>query len=108
MGSRLSPTRPTISPQPPPPDRSGHHQKLAIAHSNELVSTERQYDEIAADHVGAMLVPERQVPGEPAVRTDARFHLRRTIDEGSLGEAKRHQLAIILAVAKPGKPSGHL
>src|SRR6266852_2882034 len=31
MGSRSSPSRPTVSPQPPPPDRPGRHQDLAIA-----------------------------------------------------------------------------
>src|ERR1700704_2659099 len=31
MGSRSSPSRATISPQPPPPDRPGRHQNLAIA-----------------------------------------------------------------------------
>src|SRR3979490_3305801 len=31
MGSSSSPSRATISPQPPPPDRPGRHQNLAIA-----------------------------------------------------------------------------
>ena len=31
MGSRSSPNRLTVSPQPPPPNRPGRHQKLAIA-----------------------------------------------------------------------------
>jgi hypothetical protein len=31
MGSRSSPNRLTVSPQPPPPDRPGRHQNLAIA-----------------------------------------------------------------------------
>src|SRR6266851_7613090 len=30
MGSRSSPSRATISPQPPPPDQPGRHQNLAI------------------------------------------------------------------------------
>jgi hypothetical protein len=32
MGSRSSPSRPTVTPQPPPPNRPGRHQNLAIAH----------------------------------------------------------------------------
>src|SRR5215207_8391486 len=35
MGSRSSPRRPTVSPQPPPPDRTGRHQDLAIAHRSD-------------------------------------------------------------------------
>src|SRR6476469_5953265 len=31
MGSRSSPNRLTVSPKPPPPDRPGRHQNLAIA-----------------------------------------------------------------------------
>src|SRR5271169_3622601 len=31
MGSRSSPSRPTVTPQPPPPNRPGRHQNLAIA-----------------------------------------------------------------------------
>src|SRR5216683_3208125 len=31
MGSRSSPNRLTVSPQPPPPDRPSRHQNLAIA-----------------------------------------------------------------------------
>jgi hypothetical protein len=34
MGSRSLPSRPTVSPKPSPPDRSGRHQKSAIAPFN--------------------------------------------------------------------------
>jgi hypothetical protein len=43
-GSRSSPSRPTVSPKPPPPDRPGRHQKLAIAQEGVAVT----YD-VAAD-----------------------------------------------------------
>src|ERR1700678_4536089 len=36
MGARSSPSRPTVTPQPPPPDRPGRHQNLAIARSTFL------------------------------------------------------------------------
>src|SRR6266481_4063189 len=41
MGSRSSPNRLTVSPQPPPPDRPGRHQNLAIARSDVASRTSR-------------------------------------------------------------------
>src|SRR5262245_59514146 len=38
MGSSLSPSKPTVSPQPSPPDRSGRHQKTAIARRNTMTA----------------------------------------------------------------------
>jgi hypothetical protein len=49
MGSRSSPSQPTVSPQTSPPDRSGRHQKLAIALN------------IKRHHCGAVL-PSAPVP----------------------------------------------
>lgn len=45
MGSRSSPNRLTLSPQPPPPDRPGRHQNLAIAQRNHalLADSRRTY-----------------------------------------------------------------
>jgi hypothetical protein len=39
MGSNSSLSRLTVSPQPPPPDRSGRHQKSAIAPLELLASS---------------------------------------------------------------------
>jgi hypothetical protein len=41
MGSRSRLSRPIVSPQPPPPDRSGHHQKSAIAQRSSLEASIR-------------------------------------------------------------------
>jgi hypothetical protein len=47
MGSRSSPSRATISPQPPPPDRPGRHQNLAIAQIMTLLTALR-HDRVTA------------------------------------------------------------
>src|ERR1700720_2868816 len=42
MGSRSSPNRLTVSPKPPPPDRPGRHQNLAIALTWPLAAYHRR------------------------------------------------------------------
>ncbi len=61
-----------------PQYHAGEHRDLGLLRldidrldHDELVVHERQYDEIAANDLRTMLIPKRQISGEPAVGADA-------------------------------------
>ena len=53
------------------------------------------HQQAAADHVRALLIPERELAGELRVLVDARFDLLRAVDEARLGKVEDHGVAVI-------------
>src|SRR5258706_385873 len=64
MGSRSPPSRPTVSPQPSPPDRSGRHQKSAIALSLNLDAVRQSLDRIGTSQEQLMRTVDQVAAGQ--------------------------------------------
>src|SRR6185436_2759386 len=70
--------------------------------------TYRANQQMSAEYMGALLIPERELRRQLGILINARFNLQRSINQSGLGEVVDQKFPVFVAIATTGHPANQI